>query len=199
MALVGGGLGLRVGGDLSWRAIVLKPERGDVFVLLWVDHDDEAMDWARNRWVEIDPDTGALQVFAGVTVTEAVVQPTSPTPDAPAPLFDAFRDRELMRLGAPEGALPGVRAVRTRAALDALRPALPADAFESLGWLADGEPYADVERIVAAASAPTPLPAADFAALTVLVAVHVRPSASLWRFTTATDPSIRLRHRATSA
>ena len=150
--------------DLSWRAIVLKPERGDVFVLLWVDHHDEAMAWARNRRVEIHPDTGALQVFAGVTVTEAVVQPTSPTPDAPAPIFEAFRDRELVRLGVPEGALPGVRAVRTRAALDALRPALPADAFESLGWLADGEPYADVERIVAEASAPTPLPAADFAA-----------------------------------
>lgn len=148
--------------DQAWRAIVLSPERGDVFVLLWVDHHDEAMAWARNRRVEVHPDTGALQVFVGVTIAEAI----APRPGvAPAPaLFEAFRDRELVRLGVPEAALAGVRAVHSRDELDALRPALPADAFESLGWLADGEPYAEVERVVAEASAPSPVPEADFAA-----------------------------------
>ena len=28
--------------DLAYRAVVLHPERGDVYVLAWVDHHDEA-------------------------------------------------------------------------------------------------------------------------------------------------------------
>ncbi len=35
--------------DQAYRAIVLKPEKGNVYVLLWVDHNDEAMAWARTK------------------------------------------------------------------------------------------------------------------------------------------------------
>ena len=33
--------------DQDYRGIVLKPESGNVYVLLWVDKHDDAYDWAR--------------------------------------------------------------------------------------------------------------------------------------------------------
>ena len=45
--------------DQQYRAIVLHPEQGDVYVLLWVDTHDEAMAWAAKRTFEISPITGA--------------------------------------------------------------------------------------------------------------------------------------------
>jgi superfamily I DNA/RNA helicase len=137
--------------DLAYRAIVLAPERGDVYVLLWVDHHDEAMAWARRRRVEVNPETGALQVFAVETLAAApVAAPSGATvPPGDTALFAAFRDRELLRIGVPEAALPRVRGLESRAALDAARGELPSDAWEALAWLADGEPLADVERVLA--------------------------------------------------
>ena len=44
---------VRIG--LEYRAIVLHPEKGDAYVLLWVDHHDEAMDWAKNKVFDINP------------------------------------------------------------------------------------------------------------------------------------------------
>ena len=61
--------------DKKYRAVVLHPEQGDVYVLVWVDNHDEAMDWARNRVFEVNPRTGSLQVVSVEEVTQAV-QPT---------------------------------------------------------------------------------------------------------------------------
>src|ERR1700722_12460796 len=48
--------------DKQYRAVVLHPDQGDVYVLVWVDNHDEAMDWAKNRTFAINPVTGSLQV-----------------------------------------------------------------------------------------------------------------------------------------
>ena len=40
---------VRLDGD--WRGIVFKPSAGDVYVLLYVDHHDDAYRWAENRKV----------------------------------------------------------------------------------------------------------------------------------------------------
>ena len=50
--------------DQGYRAIVLKPERGDVHMLLWADKHDEAYAWAARHECRIHPETGALQVYA---------------------------------------------------------------------------------------------------------------------------------------
>jgi hypothetical protein len=48
--------------DRDWRGIVFKPSSGDVYVLLYVDHHDEAYRWAENRKLAINPVTGAMQM-----------------------------------------------------------------------------------------------------------------------------------------
>ena len=60
--------------DQDWRGIVFKPEAGDVYVLLYVDHHDEAYRWALNRRMTINPVTGAIQMI--MTEQLAVVPET---------------------------------------------------------------------------------------------------------------------------
>jgi len=127
----------------AYRGIVLKPDRGDVYALLWVDHHDEAYAWAQNRRVDVHPETGALQVME-IELQEAH-EPRSATPNEPA-LFASYRDRELTRLGIPEDLLPRIRAMRAEGDLEAARPALPDEAYEALFLLMAGYTPEQIER-----------------------------------------------------
>ena len=49
--------------DRGYRAIVYKPVRGDVHMLLWADKHDEAYQWATRRRCDVHPETGAVQVY----------------------------------------------------------------------------------------------------------------------------------------
>ena len=74
--------------DQKYRAVVLHPTEGDVYVLVWVDNHDEAMDWARKRTFEVNPVTGSLQVFS-VSEAEQAVSPRRRRPRKPG-LLDAL-------------------------------------------------------------------------------------------------------------
>src|SRR5687767_8516431 len=49
--------------DQTYRAIVIHPPAGDVYLLVWVDHHDEAMEWAKHKRFDVHPTTGSLQVY----------------------------------------------------------------------------------------------------------------------------------------
>ncbi len=49
--------------DQDYRAIILKPDSGSAFALLWVDHHDEAYKWAKNKICKINPEVGNLQIL----------------------------------------------------------------------------------------------------------------------------------------
>lgn len=156
--------------DQAYRAVVLKPDQGNVYVLLWVDNHDEAMDWARNKRVRIHPATGSLQVLTGAVgaprtselpeVPPAQVPQEGPSDEAPIadapgadvvpdelpdPLFARFSDEELTSVGLPGEHLDAVRALHTGEDLDRLQASLPREAWESLFLLSAGEPLADVQ------------------------------------------------------
>src|SRR5688572_30607012 len=52
---------VRLDGD--YRGIVLKPQTGNLYVLLWVDKHDEAYAWATRRTCSVHPTTGTMQVI----------------------------------------------------------------------------------------------------------------------------------------
>ncbi len=138
--------------DQAYRAIVLKPDTGNVYVLLWVDNHDAAMRWASKKKVAIHPETGSLQVIS----SEVASPPSSTASSHPAeisdrPLFEAIRDRELVRLGVPLEQLEMVRGLRETTQLEALASELPSEAFEALYWLAEGESLKEVEAAMATA------------------------------------------------
>jgi superfamily I DNA/RNA helicase/mRNA-degrading endonuclease RelE of RelBE toxin-antitoxin system len=130
--------------DDSYRGIVLKPETGSVFVLVWVDHHDEAYRWAENRLFAIHPETGSLQILDVTSGT----QNTITSADAPPAkgMYDRFKDRELRRIGVPDVLFPLVRSLKTEADLDRIVDYIPQEVFESLFMLAAGYTLEEVDR-----------------------------------------------------
>ena len=154
--------------DQGYRAIVLKPEQGDVHMLLWADKHDAAYAWAGRHECRINPETGALQVYEPSTEPAAETRPPAnaamdaATADAAAPpAFGKLQDRELARLGVPPAMLSEVRGVCDDTDLDAMQPRLPLEAYEALFLFLAGESY---EQLVRERESPDePVDTGDFA------------------------------------
>lgn len=144
----------------NMRGIVLKPDVGNVYCLLWVDQHDAAYQWARRHRVAIHPDVGSIQVYAVEEIAEEATA-TEAVPVTRAGLFDALKDREIRRLGVPDERLAAVRAITVEDELDALEPLLPDEAFEALYLYAAGETY---ENIIGERAAPSEVDQSDFSA-----------------------------------
>ena len=67
--------------DQDWRGIVFKPEQGDLYILLHVDHHDDAYRWAERRKMAVNPVTGALQMVS----LEAIESPIEELIDSKCP------------------------------------------------------------------------------------------------------------------
>jgi superfamily I DNA/RNA helicase len=142
--------------DLAYRGIVLKPEKGNVYVLLWVDHHDEAYAWAAKRICKINPETGVMQVVLTEKAVQEVLdkQPAKPVPPtieknpppAKAKVFATYSDADLLSLGVPETLLPLIRDVDDNAGVEQLEKILPRDAYEALFFLADGYTIDQVKK-----------------------------------------------------
>lgn len=138
--------------DQAYRGIVLKPDSGNVFILLWVDHHDDAYAWARRTKCEIHPETGSLQLYEAEVVEggDAAAQP-EPAPPAltpdrlaaqpasrvPEPLFNLDESR-LLGIGVPTSMLEKVADIRSISELEGIAAQLPVEAFEALYLFADG-------------------------------------------------------------
>lgn len=161
----------RIGDD--YRVILRAPEHGDVFLVLWADHHDEAYRWAETKQTAIHPATGSLQIFDVTGAAEAVSEvASSPAPAAkaattrvaePVGLFAARSDDDLFLAGVPQALMPSVRALVGDDDLDRLLPHLPPETGEVLTALAAGisldEALEEVlGRVAAPAAAPTPPP-----------------------------------------
>lgn len=131
--------------DQDYRGIVMKPDAGNVYILLWVDKHDDAYAWARRHKIQVNPETGSLQLYEALrSESEAAPRPENEaTPAVVTPLI-AARDRELLRLGVPDDRLEQVKSLTTQEQLDALESKLPVEAFEALCFLAEGLPLDEV-------------------------------------------------------
>lgn len=135
--------------DNDWRGIVFKPSSGDVYVLLYVAHHDDAYRWAENRKLAVNPVTGAMQMVIVQSAEEPVpaMDTSAQKPVVPAdspPLFEALQDRELLSLGVPQEMLSVVRTIVTDSQLDALQARLPVEAYEGLFLVAAGDTVSQV-------------------------------------------------------
>ena len=142
------------------RGIVLKPDVGNVYCLLWVDQHDAAYQWASRHRVAIHPDVGSIQVYAVQEASPAQSSPSEPGQKVDG-LFHSLKDREIRRLGVPDDRLAAVRAVTAEEDLELLQDVLPDEAFEALYLFAAGDSY---EKIISERSAPESVDQADFSA-----------------------------------
>lgn len=133
--------------DQAYRGIILKPQQGNVYILLWVDHHDEAYAWARRHQCKIHPKTGAIQLYATEvddSVNVVVENPPSVIEQESSLLFDDYSTEQLIDVGLPEEFSEKISQLSNIQQLEAYREALPNDAFEALYFLADGIPYDEV-------------------------------------------------------
>jgi mRNA-degrading endonuclease RelE of RelBE toxin-antitoxin system len=128
---------IRVSRDV--RLIVHKT--GTSLLLCYVNHHDEAYQWAERRKVETHPKTGAAQL---VEIREKVQEIAIPKyvevaakPEAKPPLFSALSDDQLLAFGVPREWLGDARNANEDSVLD-LAGHLPAEAAEALLNLATG-------------------------------------------------------------
>ncbi|KWF17614.1 DNA helicase [Burkholderia cenocepacia] len=142
----------------NMRGIVLKPDVGNVYCLLWVDQHDDAYHWARRHRVAVHPDVGSIQVYA---VQEESTPSEKPVAGRTASLFDALKDREIRKLGVPDDMLAAVRAVTSENDLEVLEKQLPDEAYEALYLFAAGE---SLDKILSDLAAPNGVDTTDFSA-----------------------------------
>lgn len=134
--------------DQAHRAIVLKPDSGNVYILLWIDKHDDAYTWARRKVCRINEVSGALQIIDVEDVeatTERLEQMNQEQIQQPR-RFDSLQDKQLMQLGVPEILLPAVRQITTDEGVEQLLPHLPREASDALLMLASGYELDEVLR-----------------------------------------------------
>ena len=124
--------------DDTYRGITVRQPETGVYLLLWVDHHDEAYDWARNKKCEINPKTGAIQVFD--IVTTPVVEPAAQD----FVLFAELTDEGLIELGVPEEQISFVRSIGDTQEFYARKGNFASDTFEALSWVVEGIPVDEV-------------------------------------------------------
>ncbi|MBS7321207.1 MAG: DEAD/DEAH box helicase [Myroides sp.] len=122
--------------DQKYRAILKEVTPGELYLLVWVDNHDEAMDWAKNKVIDWNEQTQAYQVFS---VDETVTIEPSQAPRLDTSLFmNVYTQDDLIAIGVPEVLMPSVLKVNDIVELEKLEVYLPVDAFENLFYLLDG-------------------------------------------------------------
>lgn len=122
----------RVSDDL--RAIIYM--KGEHAILLYVDHHDEAYNWANRYVVEPHPKVGMVQI---VEIPKTTESPVASSKHQPACMFDRYKDDYLLSLGVPELWLPTIRQIRTEDELFEVTEKLPLYVSERLLDLAAGK------------------------------------------------------------
>ena len=128
--------------DNTYRGIVLREEETKQYLLLWVDHHDEAYAWAARKRCDVNQKNGLIQLYEvkekEKTVTVAGVNY----------LFGDVSDDNLLELGVPEEQIEYVKSFTNIDEFIASKEAIPQDAFENLSWLTEGIPLEEVLQLV---------------------------------------------------
>lgn len=128
--------------DDTYRGIVVREQETGVYLLLWIDHHDEAYEWAKNKKCEVNLKTGAIQIY------DITIDPQSIPSEKNFYLFSEISDIDLVELGLPEELIPLARSVSDTQEFYSKKNLFPADVFETLSWIAEGFPLNEVKALI---------------------------------------------------
>src|SRR5256885_3490886 len=143
--------------DNVWSARVSRELRAILFrdgedcVLVYVDHHDDAYQWAAGRSIARHDRTGALQIIELPTINATGATAVSVQRQG---LFANYPDDYLLSLGVPQVWLPTLRQIRSEDELIEVLQKLPQDVAERLCDVAAGRlvtPPAPISALSAAA------------------------------------------------
>ena len=127
--------------DNTYRGITVRQPETGVYLLLWVDHHDAAYDWARSKKCDVNPKTGAIQVYDVITTP---VEESVPVDHA---LFAEISDEALIELGVPEEQISFIRTISDDQEFFAKKGSFSGDTFEALSWIVEGLPIEEVVEL----------------------------------------------------
>jgi superfamily I DNA/RNA helicase len=127
----------------DYRAIVYKPDQGNLYMILWVDKHDRAYAWATRARCKVNPEVGSVQLWFNDHIG-LVTQHTENKQMEESPLFGQLADRKLAQLGLPDELLPSIRRITSIEELNQLSSSLPNEVYEALYWISTGETFEDV-------------------------------------------------------
>ncbi|MDI3420617.1 UvrD-helicase domain-containing protein [Streptomyces luteolus] len=135
-----------------YRGVLLAPDDGSgLFTLLRVAPHDEAINWACRRAYSVNSATGGLEVRNVEALEQMETYFETKAITAPARLFAEHSDRVLRDLGIDDQVLRLARVCVTSDDLAVMAPPMmPADQYEVLWFLTQGESVEDVwEQLIA--------------------------------------------------
>lgn len=118
--------------DNTYRGIVARQKEGNIYLLLWVDHHDEAYTWAKRKKCMVNRTTGAIQVYETITTVEHT------TVAAKDCVFGRVSDDELLQLGVPSEQIDFLRSLVTAEEFRSHKAFFSCDVYEALTWIAEG-------------------------------------------------------------
>lgn len=127
--------------DDTYRGIVLREDKSGVFLLVWVDHHDEAYAWAERKRCNINPFTGAIQLYTVQKITEQVQVKG---------IFADITDDNLLKLGVPEEQLPFIRTLTSKDMFIQSKGIITPDVYEGLSWILEDIPVDEVIELLEA-------------------------------------------------
>lgn len=122
--------------DQKYRAILKEVIPGELYLLIWIDNHDEAMDWAKNKVINWNDQTQAYQVFSiDESIQEIDTSIKLPEDDL---FMNKYKFNDLLEIGVPDILIPSVLKISDFSALEKIESYLPVDVFENLFYLLDG-------------------------------------------------------------
>ena len=125
--------------DDTYRGIVVRQEGTGIYLLLWIDHHDEAYAWARSKKCKVNKETGNIQVFD----VQNLENKTTGQNNVPG-IFSCYSKSDLLKLGVPEEQIDYVKSITNVDDFHENKDKIPADAFEYLEWLTNDIPINEV-------------------------------------------------------
>ncbi|MEJ6949416.1 UvrD-helicase domain-containing protein [Natronospora cellulosivora (SeqCode)] len=128
--------------DQKYRAIIIHPPEGNVYLFVYIDNHDEAMKWAQNKVFDVNRATSAIQVVdLEIGKKEAVQSETKIDWEKKykKSIADRYTKGELVSIGIPKIVLPVLSLIKSEQDLiDHVKEYVSEDIYEILSYCLDG-------------------------------------------------------------
>jgi mRNA-degrading endonuclease RelE of RelBE toxin-antitoxin system len=122
----------------KYRAVILHPDEGNVYLFVHADNHDETMDWAKNKVFDVNKYTSALQVV-DMEISQQKLYEPEVVNEAEEAIADKYTEAELIDIGIPRMILPILKLVRNMEDLiNTVKGYVSDDIFEVLEFCVSG-------------------------------------------------------------
>ena len=111
-------------------------------MILWIDHHDEAYNWAKRKKCKINKELGSIEVFDVVSNEEE-----NNEHDNSNTLFKEYNEQELIDIGVPKEQISFVKDIQDIDKFNKMKDSFTKETYESLEWLANGFEYKEVKEL----------------------------------------------------